>query len=151
MSTPKYFHLLERIHLFPIQITLFYRRQMNVSTDFVAIKLCTLASSQFVSSVFPLFQHFFGRCLLWKSLQPHCTCDGSIFYLLFPKIPHRLVPYVKCYLELFKILHCSKRIKISSSPRHRNTTSGLQMKNECLAILWSLESFLLFQCFRPNK
>lgn len=151
MSTPKYFHLLERIHLFPIQITLFYRRQMNVSTDFVAIKLCTLASSQFVSSVFPLFQRFFGRCLLWKSLQPHCTCDGSIFYLLFPKIQRRLVPYVKCYLELFKILHCSKRIKISSSPRHRNTTSGLQMKNECLAILWSLERFLLFPCFRPNK
>lgn len=67
---------------------------MNISTAFADIKLCTQAFSQLISSGFPFLQRFFGHSLLLRSLKPRSTCDGSIFCLLFPRIAHRLVPYI---------------------------------------------------------
>jgi len=89
-----FFHVFERTHLSLIQIILFYRRQMNISGGFVAIKLCALTFSQPISSGFPPLQHFLSHSFLLKGLKPHCTCDVLIFYLFLPKIRHRFLPYI---------------------------------------------------------
>lgn len=105
-----YFYIFERMHLFLVEIILFYRRQINISTGFVAIELWSLTFSQLISFGFPPLQHFFGHYFLLKGLKPHCMCDVFIFYLLLPKKPHRFLPYIISNVT-FCYLKCSTPVK----------------------------------------